>query len=236
MPKHNNPVEGKSEWPVKAGSTRYRSERLTMLQQQCCSSIEDAIERIFWLDQVIERYQFALEMIQPSAQGKVTIRFLRRRDGRVVGRHPTYVQWFKTAKGEYRYRYLDIDTIGQKVKSYSLFRAVRQDVKELLNESRKLIRMREKQLALLFNLRRQVNSQESMITRYVGEKSNEIEEWLKELLKKRESLIEEWNDAIQAADEMLPEDLIADPKKAPRVAAGTGARGFKHPTHKTGKS
>ena len=39
-----------------------------------------------------------------------------------------------------------------------------------------------------------------------------------------------------AVQDELPEDLIADPKKAPRVAAGTGARGFKHPTHKTGKS
>ncbi len=129
-------------WPDKSGSMRYRPEQLTIDNEQLQSAIDTCYTDLLKLDLVIEKYAYALELIQPSATGKMAIRFLKRPWGGAEGRHPQVVQWYKSRNGRFLYNRLKTNEVLRKVKGYPVFAPVKEDVKTILREAIAMIEHR----------------------------------------------------------------------------------------------
>lgn len=191
---------------------------------------------LFQLDLLIHEYAYALEVIQPSnASGKIAIRYLKRQWGGSSGRHPQIIQWYKSSRSA-RFLYVRLKTNEalRRVKGYAIFAPVKEDVKTILREAIALIEHREALLTALNNLKRQIASMFVRNVDYMAEKKAQIDEWLPALVRKREELLEEWREAVAAADSALPPDAVPNPRKKPRVDITGRTRGVVHRTHRQG--
>ena len=221
-------------WPDKSGSMRYRPEQLTSDQEQLQSNIGTCYSELLRLDEVIERYAYALEIIQPSAPGKMAIRFLTRPWGGVDGRHPQVVQWYRSRNGRWLYNRLKTNEVLRKVKGYPVFAPVKDDVKTILREAIAMIDHREALLGAINNFKRQLGSMFARNNTYMAEKLDQIQEWLPALRDRREELLVLWRESVEAAEEGLPEDAVANPRKKPRVDLTGRTRGVVHETRRRG--
>lgn len=219
-------------WPDKSGSMRYRPEHMTSDQEQLQCNIGTCYTELLRLDEVIERYAYALEIIQPSAPGKMAIRFLKRPWGGVDGRHPQVVQWYRSRNGRWLYTRLKTNEVLRKVKGYPVFAPVKDDVKTILREAIAMIDHRDALLGAINNFKRQLGSMFARNASYMREKQDQIQEWLPALRDRRQELLAHWTASIQAAQEGLPEDAVANPRKKPRVDLAGGTRGVIHETRR----
>ena len=209
---------------------RYRPEQLQSDNEQLQMNIGNAYIDIYKLDRVIERYAYGLEIIQPSAPGKMAIRFLKRRWGGSPGRHPQIVQWYKSRNGRYLYTRLETNEVLRKVKGYPVFAPVKDDVKLLLREAIDLIEHREALLAAVNNFKRQLGSMFARNVAYAQHKREQIDDWLPALRTRREELLEQWHEGVAAADAGLPEDAVANPRQKPVIDMTGRTRGHLHKT------
>ena len=191
--------------------------------EQCANHVATTFRQLYAMDLVIEEYAYALEIIQPSVAGKIAIRFLKRKRGGVEGRHPQFIQWFKSPSGRMLYERLAPSEVLRRVKSYSLFAQVRADVLELLREAIGVVAHREVVIRTLTNFRRQLVSMAALDALYIVEKGEQIRQWLPVLRDKRARVLSEWSARVAAADEGLPRDAVAAREKRPRVS-GSRAR------------
>lgn len=217
-------------WPDKSGSMRYRPEQLTYCNEQLQMTICNCYAAIYKLDLLIEKYAYALEVIQPSVTGKIAIRFLKRPWGGVNGRHPQIVQWYKSTNGRFLYNRLKNNEALRHVKGYSVFAPVKEDVKTILREAISMICRREALLAAINNFKRQLGSMFSRNEVYMQTQLEQITEWLPALRNRREELLVQWRDGVLSAEMGLPEDAVANPLKKPRVDAIGQTRGHIHET------
>ncbi len=205
------------EWPDKSGSMRYRPEPMTVAVEECARHVATSFRQLYALDLVIEEYAYALEIIQPSVAGKIAIRFLKRRSGGVEGRHPQFIQWYKSRSGRMLYTRLRSGEVVRRVKGYSLFAQVRGDVAELLVEAIAVVGHREVLVHAITNFRRQMASMAARDAVYIEGKAARIREWLPVLREKREKVLREWEAQVAAADAGLPRDAVVAQAKRPRV-------------------
>jgi hypothetical protein len=219
-------------WPDKSGSMRYRPEQLTIDNAQLQSAIDTCYTDLLKLDLVIEKYAYALELIQPSATGKMAIRFLKRPWGGAEGRHPQVVQWYKSRNGRFLYNRLKTNEVLRKVKGYPVFAPVKEDVKTILREAIAMIEHREALLGAVNNFKRQLGSMFKRNETYAKEKEEQIAEWLPALRDRREELLVQWRESVEAAQEGLPVDAVANPRKKPRVDLTGQTRGRVHETRR----
>lgn len=219
-----------SSWPDKSGSMRYRPEQLQIDNEQLQSNIGNAYKDIYKLDLVIERYAYGLEIIQPSAPGKIAIRFLKRRWGGADGRHPQVVQWYRSRNGRYLYTRLETNEVLRKVKGYPVFAPVKDDVKVLLREALDLIDHREALLTAVNNFKRQLGSMFARNEGYMAHKREQIDEWLPALRDRRAELMDQWQENVAIADEGLPADAVANPRQKPVIDMTGRTRGHLHKT------
>lgn len=220
------------KWPDRSGSMRYRPERVESAETEGSKAISDIVARVHALDLVIEKFAYALELIQPSAPGKIAIRFLKRPFKGASGRHPTFIQWYRSPDMQFRYVRYKPAEILRRVKTTTLFQPSMADVRELIQEVRPLIERREKLLETLHSYERVLKSASTRALDYARKSDEEIERWLPLILEKTRRLWEDWQDWIQAADEQLPDDLVADEAEEPRIAPGGMTRAHIHPTHR----
>ena len=216
--------------PDKSGSMRYRPELLTSDNEQLQLLIGNCYSDILKLDYIIEQYAYALEVIQPSAPGKIAIRYLKRRWGGVSGRHPQVLQWYKSRNGRFLYNRFKTNEILVKVKTYPVFAPVEQDVKLILREAIASITHREALLTAINNSKRQLASMFARSEKHRDEKLAQIQEWIPKLVERREHLIKDWHEAVEAADESMPADAVAHPSTRPRVDLTGKTRGEVHST------
>ena len=186
-------------------------------KDQLAVLIGNTYSDIYNLDLVIERYAYALEIIQPSVTGKIAVRFLKRRWGGKEGRHPQIIQWYKSTNDRYLYNRLDTNEVLKKVKKYPVFAPVEQDVKTLLREVIDLMNHREAQLAAINNFKRQLASMCSRSFKYTAERKEQILEWLPQLNARREVLLKSWAEAVKSAHYELPDEAVPNPVSRPRT-------------------
>lgn len=218
------------KWPDKSGSMRYRPEQLTIDNKQLQYSIDNCYCELFNLDKCIEKYAYALELIQPNAPGKIAIRFLKRPWGGLPGRHPQLIQWYTSRNNRWLYTRLRSNETLRKVKGYPVFAPVKEDVKTLLREAISMIQHREALLSAVNNFKRQLASMFTKNVSYMEDKENQINLWLPALLDKREILLAQRQQAVEAAQRDLPEDAVANPGTRPRVDHTSRTRGRIHQT------
>lgn len=220
-----------ADWPERSGSMRYRPERITSAEAEGGGIATQVIDQVYALDLVIEKYAYGLELIQPSAPGKIAVRFLQRRGGGGTGRHPVFIQWHKSANGYLLYTRYKPNEILRRVKTYTLMEPVAPDTRELIRHLKPIMEKRERLLETFYVMTKAMKSAQvrSEVSRERYDK--EIEDWLPLLLEKHKELKESWKSWLADAHEKLPLDAVPDSKKQPRYAIGGKTRPFKHPTH-----
>jgi hypothetical protein len=196
---------------------RDRPAQWTIDNKQLQSNIQACYFEIFKLDELIEMYAYALEIIQPSAPGKIAVRFLKRPWGGAEGRHPQIIQWYHSSNDRWLYNRLKLNEVMRKVKGYPVFAPVKDDVKTLLVEAIGMIKHREALLGAINNFKRQMSSMFARNQTYMDDKHKQIKEWLPVLRDRREELVKLWRESINAADEGLPNHAVANLRKKPRV-------------------
>lgn len=103
------------------------------------------------LDALIGRLASMLDLIQPRAPGKISLRFIRTSGHGHT--EPIFVAWRWTAEGRRQNKILHYDILDQRqvtraVKHYGPFRGTQRDVRNLINRLQRLIE-RRKGLVLL---------------------------------------------------------------------------------------
>ena len=217
--------------PNLAASMRYVPEPLISEQSSVINSIVSAYNQVYAVDSIIYKYAYALEVIQPSATGKIAIRFLKRK--RVgSGRHPQLIQWYKSRGGRMLYTRLAPQEVIRKVKGYPLFAPVKDDVKILLKEARVIMEHREKVLDAIDNLRRQCAVMDAKSVKFLRVKAEEIQGLIPVLAERRAELMAEWKAGIEEAEAVVPRIGVGADKGDKRVSIIDRTRGTKHETHR----
>jgi|APCry1669189034_1035192.scaffolds.fasta_scaffold55345_2 hypothetical protein len=213
-------------WPIKSGSLRFRPEPLEDDAAALKIALTDVYESVHQSDLAIEYYAYALEIIQPTdAPGKISVRYLKRAWGGVPGRHPHFVQWYRSRNGRWLYHRLKATEVIRKVPRYAVFEPIKHDVKLLLRETIGLIERREAAVAMLSKMRTQARSIGVSTGRLNAGKKDQILDWLPLLKEKRERLIAESRRAVALADAALPADAAPSSESAPRVSRTGSVRG-----------
>jgi hypothetical protein len=213
-------------WPIKAGSLRFRPEPLEDDAVALKTALSDVYESVHQSDLAIEYYAYALEIIQPTdSPGKISVRYLKRAWGGVPGRHPQFVQWYRSRNGRWLYHRLKATEVIRKVPRYAVFEPIKHDLKLLLRETIGLIERREAAVAMLNKIRKQVRSIGLSTGRLNTDKKDQILDWLPLLKEKRERLIAESRQAVALADAALPTDVVPSSASAPRVSRTGSVRG-----------
>lgn len=207
------------------GSLRYLPLLGEADQLSGFTSLKGMYEALMEIDQIIFRYAQALETVQPSAPGKISIRFLRRQWGETDSRHPTFVQWFKGASGRWLYNRLKPSEILRLLKSYSAFAATREDARELLIQTRKLVELHENLTKDIGDTRRSLSMHASKARAAAAPYRTAIEEWMPKLEARRAEIIIGVREAKAFAVEELPEDAVADTSTMPRTHPQGRTRG-----------
>ena len=213
-------------WPIKAGSLRFRPELLEEDAVAFKSALSDAYESVYQLDLVIERYAYAIEIIQPTdSPGKISVRYLKRTWGGVPGRHPQFVQWYRSRNDRWLYHRLKCNEVLRHVPRYRVFDPIKHDLKLLLRETITLIEGREAGVATLRKMARQTRSIQGSAGRVNAEKKDQILDWLPLLKEKRELLIAQSRQAVAQANAVLPGDAAPTSSSSPRVSRSGSVRG-----------
>jgi hypothetical protein len=217
---------GPQPWPVKSGSLRFRPELLEDDALALKTALTSIYESVLESDLAIEHYAYALEIIQPTnSPGKIAVRYLKRAWGGVPGRHPHFVQWYRSRNDRWLYHRLKREEVIRKVPRYAVFEPVRADLKLLLRETIALVERREAAVAMLGAMRKQVRALGQSTARLNTDKKEQILTWLPLLKEKRERLIAESRQSVALADAALPTDAAPSSASAPRVSRTGSVRG-----------
>jgi hypothetical protein len=207
------------------GSLRYLPVLGERDQLNAYATVKVTFECIMDVDQIIFRYAQALEVVQPPAQGKLSIRFLRRRSGETDSRHPTFVQWFKGTSGRWLYDRLKPSEVVRKLKSYSAFQLTRDDAKELLLQARHLIELRESLVKDLGNMKRALAMHSSKARSAFAPYKGLIEERFPHLEARRAEIILGVRESKKFALDEIPDGETADSSTVPKTHPKGRTRG-----------
>jgi hypothetical protein len=109
------------------------------------SLVSELQSRIDSIDKWIEQMNSLLEYIQPMAQGKITVRFIKLSKGRLP--EPVFVMWKKSIKRKSIGLLVDYDIIKTDmavllIKKYGPFLRINEDLRILISEIKELITKR----------------------------------------------------------------------------------------------
>lgn len=119
-------------------------------------AIIEAIDaKILNIDAAIKRHGKLLDLIQPFAPGKISVRYIKLRGG--AAKTPNFVAWKWTPKGReigkiIHYELLKAETVRRCVKSYGPFAGTEDDVRLLLQQIRRLMERRKALTSILGRL------------------------------------------------------------------------------------
>lgn len=213
------------------GSLRYLPLLGEADQLSGYSALKTAYEGVMEMDKTIFRFAQALEMVQPPAPGKISIRFLKRRSGETDSRHPTFIQWFQGESGKWLYNRLTPADVLRRQKSYSAFLLTKEDAREILIQARHLVALRESLQKDIGNMKRTL-AMHSAKARIASDPYRElIEKRLPEIQAKRAEIILDVREAKKFAVQELPDEAIADTHTMPKTHPKGRTRGTRTLTH-----
>jgi hypothetical protein len=213
------------------GSLRYLPLLGEADQLSGYNALKTAYEGVMEMDKTIFRFAQALEMVQPPAPGKISIRFLKRRSGETDSRHPTFIQWFQGNSGRWLYNRLKPADVLRRQKSYSAFLLTKEDAREILIQARHLVELRESLQKDIGNMKRTL-AMHSAKARIASDPYRElIEKRLPEIQAKRAEIILDVRDAKKFAIQELPEEAMADTQTMPKTHPKGRTRGTRTLTH-----
>jgi len=213
------------------GSLRYLPLLGEADQLNGYNALKTAYEGVMEMDKTIFRFAQALEMVQPPAPGKISIRFLKRRSGETDSRHPTFIQWFQGDSGRWLYNRLKPADVLRRQKSYSAFLLTKEDAREILIQARHLVELRESLQKDIGNMKRTL-AMHSAKARIASDPYRElIEKRLPEIQAKRAEIILDVREAKKFAIQELPGEAIADTQTMPKTHPKGRTRGTRTLTH-----
>lgn len=213
------------------GSLRYLPLLGEADQLSGYTALKTAFEGVMDMDKTIFRFAQALEVVQPPAPGKISIRFLKRRSGETDSRHPTFIQWFQGDSGRWLYNRLKPADVLRRQKSYSAFQLTREDARELLIQARHLVELRESLIKDVGNMKRTL-AMHAAKSKIASEPYKDlIEKKLPEIQARRAEIILDVRESKRFAVDELPEEAIADTQTMPKTHPKGRTRGTRTLTH-----
>jgi hypothetical protein len=190
-------------------------------------ALRDVYHQVVSIDALIFEYGRALELVQPPAPGKISIRFLRRQWGGGDSRHPHFVQWYRSGSTK-RWLYTRIKPaeVLRKLKSYSAFQTTREKAHELLKETRYLVELREKLVKDLGETRRSLAMHSSKVGKAIEPYRAKAAPMLAELQAEREEIIAGVREMKELAASNTPAGVVLNPTTMPRTHRRSGTRGL----------
>jgi hypothetical protein len=191
------------------------------------TALKQMYDAVIKVDQVLYQYAIALETVQPPAPGKIALRFLKRRDGESDSRHPVFVQWYKGKSGRWLYSRLKTGQVIRHMKSYSVFLRTREDTKELLEQARHLVQLRESLFKGISDSQRKHSTHSVKVLQALEPFASHLDGIQPKLAAQRAAIIEESRKAKEASAAMLPEGVEVETETMPRTHYRKRTRGFK---------
>ena len=204
-------------WPDKSGSMRYRPTRQQVEQDRLILSTRAIYQTLYELDLLIEKYAYALEILQPSIDGKIAVRYLQHRGIASDSRHPTFIQWKQTKNGKLLYERIQANEIIHRIPRSTVFNLIRDSLKELLQTQRGLIEKRQATLDLIANFRRTVGIQTALHSKSIESHNSEIDAKLKAILRERNANLDEYVQTLREVEEIIDKNAHIEPEKRPRA-------------------
>ena len=209
--------DGDLTWPDKSGSMRYRPTRQQVEQDRLILSTRAIYQTLYELDLLIEKYAYALEILQPSIDGKIAVRYLQHRGITSDSRHPTFIQWKQTKNGKLLYERIQSNEVILRIPRSTVFNLIRDIMKDLLQTQRGLIEKRQGTLDLIANFRRTVGIQTALHNKNIQSHNAVIDEKLKSILRERNANLDEYVQTLREVEEIIDKNAHIEPEKRPRA-------------------
>jgi hypothetical protein len=192
------------------------------------ASLKSVYQQVVKLDALIYEYGRALELVQPPAPGKISIRFLRRQWGAGDSRHPHFVQWFRSGSTKrWLYQRIKPADVLRKLKSYSAFQTTREKAHQLLKTTRDLVELREKLMSDLGKMRRTLAMHTAKAAKAAEPYRAQIEPLIAALQIERSEIIERVREIKQLAADNTPQGVVLSTATMPKTHRRAGTRGRK---------
>lgn len=210
---------GKTEelWPEKSGSMRYSPTPLQLEQSILVLGVKRIYQDIYELDQNLQQYAYALEILQPSIEGKISIRFLQNRGSDSDSRHPTFIVWRKSKGGRFLYERIKPDKILMQIPRSAVFSKIRDTLKVLLEDIRVMLGRRESALQAITTFRKQVGMQTVLNKQANTDFDIKIRNLLPQVKAERDENLQSYVAVLEMADQMLESADYISPSERPQV-------------------
>ncbi|AOZ11127.1 hypothetical protein BKK80_34790 (plasmid) [Cupriavidus malaysiensis] len=194
--------------------------------------MESVYKAVYELDCTLASHVYALELLQPSTAGKTSVRFLKRSRGDGSGRHPQFVQWYKSKGGKLLYKRLKRQDVLRQVKTFGPFGGVEDDVKAMVREIQRMMEIRENLLRVVDNLRQKAKLIVGISEKTRMAKDARVTLIVPALVARRAEMQRAHRAQLRAADEALPVDATETLGTRPGISRVGRTRGKLHPTTK----
>lgn len=210
---------GKTEelWPEKSGSMRYSPTQLQLEQGVLLLGVKRIYQDIYELDLNIQQFAYALEILQPSIEGKISIRFLQNRGSDSDSRHPTFIVWRKSKGGRYLYERVKPDKILMQIPRSAVFSKIRNTLKALLEDIRVMLGRRESALQAITTFRKQVGMQTVLNKQANSDFDIKIRKLLPQVKAERDENLQNYVDVLEDAANALEHADYISPSERPQV-------------------
>lgn len=159
-----------------------------------------AWDAVLTLDILIFKYAHLLDRIQPSAQGKLGVRFERSAVPATDGRKPIWVQWHRTSARAGRtwdYKKLEQKAVLRARRRYGPFRATEARVVEVVRELSYLMDRRAALVKVLTSAFVPVRYLLGVNARVAAAKGYQFQRWKPKIESTRRTAIERWDQRYQ---------------------------------------
>lgn len=204
-------------WPEKSGSMRYSPTPLQLEQDVLVLAVKRIHQDIHELDLTIQQYAYALEILQPSIEGKISIRFLQNRGSDSDSRHPTFIVWRKAKSGRFLYERIKPDKILMQIPRSAVFSLIRESLKSLLSDIRVMLSRRENALQAITSFRKQVGMQATLNKQANLDFDSKIRELLPIIKSERDKNLQNYVEVLDEAGDRLDEAEYISPSERPQV-------------------
>lgn len=217
MGKTISPGQTEELWPEKSGSMRYSPTHLQLEQGVLLLGVKRIYQDIYELDLNIQQFAYALEILQPSIEGKISIRFLQNRGSDSDSRHPTFIVWRKSKGGRFLYDRVKPDKILMQIPRSAVFSKVRTTLKALLEDVRIMLGRRESALQAITTFRKQVGMQTVLNKQANSDFDIKIRKLLPQVKAERDENLQNYVDVLEDAGKALEFADYISPSERPQV-------------------
>ena len=186
------------QYPFKTAGMGPLPEILLRPASVGCAALQAAFDSVYSLDRLLVHYGHLLDLLQPSAPGKLAIRFPRTATRRDDERAPVLGAWHRVGD-RWRFRPLpDYSKALRARKRYGPFRATFTEVGEVLQHVRELLRRRDALAGICRAAQRGLQLNAAQARSYAMQAEKQWSEMLPVVLNRRDEAIVAWHAAAEA--------------------------------------